>query len=287
MKPFVITTDSTSDLPKEYLEHHGIRLLSLSYTIDGETYDSSHELPVKEFYSKMRAGSMPTTAQIVPEQAKELFKELAEQGYDVLHIAFSSALSGSCQSTCIAAREIMEEIPGSRVEVVDSLCASLGEGLLVCKAVKKKEAGEDLDQILYWLEENKGNLCHNFTVDDLFHLYRGGRVSRAAAVIGSVINIKPVLHVDEEGRLIPIGKVRGRKKSLKALADRMAEQAKGFENDCFFISHGDCEEDAQYVADLVKERFGIQDCLINHVGPTIGAHSGPGTVALFFMGNPR
>ena len=234
---------------------------------------------------------MPTTSQANPEQAKEAFTACLEQGQDVLYIAFSSGLSGTCGSGMIAADEIRESglYPDRRIVVIDSLSASLGEGLLVHKAVLLKEAGKSLDEVADWVEKNKLHLCHNFTVDDLFHLHRGGRVSKATAILGTMINIKPVLHVDDEGHLIAIGKVRGRKKSLSALVDRMADQIKGYEdqNDVVFISHGDCLEDAEYVKKLVQERFGIEKFIINHVGPTIGAHSGPGTVALFFMGNPR
>ena len=239
----------------------------------------------------MRAGSMPTTAQVNPEQAKEAFKKCLEQGKDVLYIAFSSGLSGTYGSAVIAARELEEdkEYPGRKVIVLDSLSASLGEGLLVHKAVMLKEAGKSMEETADWVEKNKLHLCHNFTVDDLFHLHRGGRVSKATAILGTMINIKPVLHVDDEGHLIAIGKVRGRKKSLSALVDRMAEQIRGYEeqNDVVFISHGDCGEDAEYVKKLVQERFGVESFIINHVGPTIGAHSGPGTLALFFVGNPR
>ena len=171
--------------------------------------------------------------------------------------------------------------------MIDTLSASLGEGLLVHKAVQMKEAGKSMEEVAAWVEEHKLHLCHNFTVDDLFHLHRGGRVSKATAILGTMINIKPLLHVDDEGHLIAIGKVRGRKKSLSALVDRMGEQMKGFENTEVFISHGDCLEDAKYVEKLVRERFGIEQFVIHEVGPTIGAHSGPGTMALFFMGNPR
>lgn len=232
---------------------------------------------------------MPTTSQAAPSQAKEVFLSCLEKGKDVLYLAFSSGLSGTCASAQVAAREIQEEnlYPDRRIIVVDTLSASLGEGLLVHKAVGMKEAGKSMEETAAWLEENKLHLCHNFTVDDLFHLHRGGRVSRATAILGTMINIKPILHVDDEGHLIAIGKVRGRKKSLAALVDRMGEQIQGFENSEVFISHGDCREDAEYVKRLVQGRFGIESFLINHVGPTIGAHSGPGTMALFFMGNPR
>ena len=291
MNPYVIMTDTTADLPESYIQEHQLAILSLSYTIEGTTYDRENPLDVREFYAKMRAGSMPTTSQVNPEQAKEAFKACLDQGNDVLYIAFSSGLSGTCGSGMVAAEEIREsgEYPDRKLIVIDSLSASLGEGLLVHKAVQLKEAGKSMEEVADWVEKNKLHLCHNFTVDDLFHLHRGGRVSKATAVLGTMINIKPVLHVDDEGHLIAIGKVRGRKKSLAALVDRMADQIKGYEdeNSEVFISHGDCQEDAEYVQKLVQERFGVDKFIINHVGPTIGAHSGPGTVALFFMGNPR
>ena len=289
MNTYVIMTDINADLPEEYIREHGLEVLSLSYMIDGETYDRNHPLEVGEFYKRMRNGSMPTTSQVNPDQAKKAFTACLKQGKDVLYIAFSSALSGTYNSGRIAAEEIKEEglFPDRKLVVLDSLSASLGQGLLVHKAVQLKEAGKSLEETVSWVEENKLNLCHIFTVDDLFHLHRGGRVSKATAVLGTMINIKPILHVDEEGRLTPIGKVRGRRKSLSALADRMGEQIKGFENPEVFISHGDCLEDAEYVEKLVRERFGVENFVINHVGPTIGAHSGPGPMALFFMGNQR
>lgn len=289
MNTYVIMTDNMADLPESYIKEHELEVLSLSYILDGETYDRNHPLEVGEFYNRMRGGSMPTTSQVNPEQAKEAFTSCLEQGKDVLYIAFSSGLSGTYNSGKIAAEEIEEEgrFPDRKLVVLDSLSASLGEGLLVHKAVQLKEAGKSLEEVASWVEEHKLNLCHNFTVDDLFHLHRGGRVSKATAILGTMINIKPILHVDNEGHLIAIGKVRGRKKSLSALADRMGEQIKGFENPEVFISHGDCLEDAEYVEKLVRERFDVENFLINHVGPTIGAHSGPGTIALFFMGSPR
>lgn len=289
MNPYIIMTDNTADLPESYIQEHGLEVLTLSYTLEGQTYDRENPLDTAEFYAKMRSGSMPTTAQANPAQAKRVFCEALDKGYDVLYLAFSSGLSGTYGSGKIAAEEIEEDgtYPNQKVVVIDTLCASLGEGLLVHKAVQLKDAGKSLDEVAAWVEANKLHLCHNFTVDDLFHLHRGGRVSKATAIVGTIVNIKPILHVDDEGHLIAIGKVRGRKKSLSALVDRMAEQMKGYDNDVVFISHGDCIEDAEYVAKLVRERFGIQDILINYVGPTIGSHSGPGTMALFFMGNPR
>ena len=289
MREYIIFTENTADLPMDYCREHQIHQISLSYLLEGQTYDQSNELPPEEFYNKMRAGSMPTTSQVNPENAKEAFLEMVKQGYDILHIAFSTGLSGSCNSARMATQEIMEEHPEARVIVVDSLCASMGEGLLVHKVVQKKASGASLEECAAYAEEMKLKICHNFTVDDLFHLHRGGRVSKATAIVGTLAGIKPVLHVDDAGHLVAVDKIRGRKKSLNALVDRMAKQIQGYEaeNDMIAITHGDCEKDAYYVAELIKERFGIENCLINYVGSTIGAHSGPGTIALFFVGSPR
>lgn len=287
MREYVITTDSTVDLSKDYFEAHNIEVLSLTYTLDGSVYEDLDGLPSSEFYARVREGAMPTTSQITPEQGAALFRRLAAQGKDILCIAFSSGLSGTYNSMRIAAGNVKEEYPDVRIEVVDSLCASSGEGLLLYYAVKLKEEGRSMEEVLDWIRGNILHICHNFTVDDLFHLHRGGRVSKATAIVGTMINIKPILHVDDEGHLINIGKVRGRKKSLLALVDRMEEQMKGFENDIVFISHGDCIEDAEFVKRQVENRFGIHNFVINPVGPVIGSHSGPGTLALFFLGNPR
>jgi DegV family protein with EDD domain len=239
----------------------------------------------------MRGGSMPTTSQINPEEAKEAFQKILNTGVDILHISFSSGLSGSFNSIRIAAEELMEENAEHKIVVIDSLCASLGEGLLIHKAVLLKKQGKTIEEIAEWVENNKLHVCHIFTPDDLFHLYRGGRVSKAAAVIGTMVNVKPILHVDKEGHLIPINKVRGRKKSLITLVDKMEEQIGSYlsenKEDGIFIGHGDAIEEAEYVADLIKERFGIQTFLINYIGPVIGAHTGPGIIALFFMGESR
>lgn len=289
MEQFIITTDSTCDLPASYLQAHNIPVMPLYYRLDDVTYGAETKLEDHEFYEKMRAGKMPTTMAVNPEFARSVFEPILKEGNNILHLAFSSGLSSSYNAAAIAAQELSELYPNQTIKVIDSLCASLGEGLFVYKAVEKQESGMSLEAVAAWLEEYKQNFCHIFTVDDLFHLHRGGRVSRATAILGSLASIKPVLHVDHEGHLIAIGKVRGRKKSLAALVDRMEELSKGFEteNQTIFISHGDCLEDAQYVETLIRERFGIEHFVINMVSPTIGAHSGPGTVALFFMGQHR
>lgn len=289
MSDFKIITNTTADLPLDYVEENNLGLMVFNYTIKGETYSKGHELDWKEFYAMMRDGNMPTTSQVNPMEYREYFDEYLKESKELLYIGFSSGLSGSYGSACIAADIEMEEHLDCRIRIIDSRCASMGEGLLVHKAVQLQKEGKTLDEVADWLEENIPHLVHIFTVDDLNHLYRGGRVSRTAAVIGTVVGIKPVLHVDDDGHLIPVGKVRGRKKSLNALVDYMEEKIGKYreENDIIFISHGDALEDAEFVRDRIKERFGIESFMINHIGPTIGAHSGPGTIALFFMGESR
>ncbi len=289
MNKYIITTDTTSDLPEDYLHQHNIGVLPLYYNMNGTVYGEGNVLEPKTFYDIMRGGAMPTTMAVNPDLARKVFTSFLDEGYDILHIAFSSALSGSCSVAATVARELQDERPASKIIVVDSLCASLGEGLLLHKAAMLKEAGKSIEETVEWLENNKLNLCHLFTVDDLHHLHRGGRVSKATAIIGTLINVKPVLHVDNEGRLIPLNNVRGRKKALLSLVETMGDKIKDYsgKNDIIFISHGDCIEDAQFVADQIKDRYHIDNFLINYVSPTIGAHSGPGTVALFFMGTER
>ncbi|PWL71586.1 MAG: fatty acid-binding protein DegV [Clostridiales bacterium] len=286
---YVITTDTTCDMPQAFLEENELTVMSMAYTVDGKTYTGLEGdfLPPKEFYDRLRGGSMPQTAQVNPDQAEKVFERFLKSGVSVLHIAFSSALSGSYQSTVIAAEELNAKYGDAKVITIDSKCASMGEGLFVYYAVQLKKQGKSLEEAAEWLEAHKLNICHNFTVDDLFHLHRGGRVSKTAAVFGSMLGVKPVLHVDDEGRLIPIQKIRGRKQSLTALVDNMETCMGGMKNDVVFISHGDCLEDAQFVADEVKKRFGIQNIWIDYIGPVIGTHSGAGTVALFFLGKHR
>lgn len=289
MNPFVITTDTAADLPESYIKESRIEVLPLYYNLGGTIYGGESDLSPEDFYKRMRNGQMPTTMAVNPEHAKEVFRKHLEAGEDILHIALSSALSGSCNNAVLAANELLEEFPNRRLIVVDSFSVSLGEGLLVYKANKLKEQGRSIIEVAAWLEENKFQVCHLFTVDDLFHLQRGGRISKAAAILGTMINVKPVLHVDKDGKLAPLHNVRGRKKALTALVDHMQEQMAGFEeqNDLVFISHGDCIDDAKYVADLVNTRLGIASSMIHFVSPTIGSHSGPGTVALFFLGHTR
>ena len=293
MADFKIVTDSTADLPADYLERNHIACMNMSYILDGETYsgDTGRELPWKDFYRMMREeGKMPSTSQINPEEIRKHFEEYIKEGNtEILYLAFSSGLSGTCNSGRIAAEDVMEDHPEVKIIVVDSLCASLGEGLFVHRALEMKKAGKSMQETADWLNSHVQNFVHVFTVDDLNHLYRGGRVSKSTAVIGTLAGIKPILHVDKEGHLVPIDKVRGRKKSLLKLVDYMADHMGSMteENNVVFISHGDALEDAGFVAQQIKERFGIKEFMCNHIGPTVGAHSGPGTIALFFMGEER
>ena len=287
---YKIITDSTIDMDHKMIEELGLTVVPLRFTIDGKTYKDKADLsdmPTETFYAKLREGKMSTTSQINADEFTRVFEPVLQGGEDVLYIAFSSGLSGTCQSAFIARDELKEKYPERKIYVFDSLCASLGEGLLVYHAAMLKRAGTDIDSLYKWLGENVLKLCHWFTVDDLNHLKRGGRVSGAAAFFGTMLNIKPVLHVDDAGHLIPMEKVRGRKASLDALVAHMEKDAVDPASQTVFISHGDCRADAEYVADLVREKFGTQDIRIHSIGPVIGSHSGPGTVALFYLGRTR
>lgn len=289
MRDYVISSDTTCDLPDDFCKTHDIDIHPLFYRFgeDNVLYGGDKQLDPKDFYARMRAGEMPTTVATNPEDSKTYFKKRLEEGKDILHISFSSALSSSYQNTALAASELMEEYPDSKIIVIDSLCASLGEGLLVYLATQQKDAGKTIDEVSEYVNTTLPHLSHQFTVDDLNHLYRGGRVSKATAIVGTIINIKPLLHVNDIGQLIAVGKVRGRKKSLIALVDKMVASIGTQKNGIFMISHGDSIDDANFVADLVKEKTGINECLINYICPTIGSHSGPGTIALFFLADYR
>lgn len=293
MSDFKIITDTTADLPMEYIKENDIGLTYLNCIIDDKTYgkDNIEELDLSRFYAMMREGKTPITSQVNPEEGKELLEEYCKTDKEILCLSFSSGLSGTYNSMRIAANEIMEEHPECRVKVIDSLCASLGEGLFIYKAVEMRKMGKSMAETAQWLEEHKLNFVHVFTVDDLFHLYRGGRVSKTSAVIGTVAGIKPILHVDDEGHLIPVSKVRGRKKSLLGLVDYMEEKQGSYAQEnkegMIFISHSDALEEAEFVRDEIKRRFGADKFCINMIGPVIGAHTGTGTVALFFMGEER
>ncbi|MEG1448262.1 MAG: DegV family protein [Oscillospiraceae bacterium] len=285
---YIITSDNNCDLPRDFLSENGVELCYLSFTMDNETYDGVEKiLDDHVFYDKMRGGQMPTTAQVNPSQLVEMFKKHLDEGKDILHIAFSSNLSGTYNNAIIAKEELEKDYQQRKIIVIDSLAASLGQGMLIFSAVNLKKQGKTIDEVANWVEENKLHACHFFTVSDLNHLYRGGRVSKTAAFLGTLIHIKPILYVDNEGRLIPSIKVKGRKKSIETLVQKMKQNIGDYENDTIFISHGDCAEDIEYLKQLINKEFGEKNFVINFVSPTIGAHSGPDTIALFFYGNSR
>lgn len=287
MKPFVISTENTADLPEDFIKENGIYIQPLYYKLGDVVYGDENNLDPKDFYDRMRNGEMPTTMASNPAFVMDQFTKLVEQGYDVLHLGFSSGLSSSYSTVVMCANQVMDEHPGSKIMVIDTYAASMGQGLLVYYANEMKKQGKSISEIAQWVEVNRDHCCHQFTVDDLFHLHRGGRVSKATAVVGTIANIKPLMHVDYEGHLIATGKTRGRKRSIIKLVDAMEETQGNYKNDVVFISHGDCPEDAKFLADLVEQRFGKKKIYINYICPTIGSHSGPGTLALFYMGETK
>ena len=290
MSEYVLITDSSADLSQEMVQELGVTVLPLSFTIQGKiyrNYPDNREMDLPLFYDMLRAGELATTSAVNVAEYTQAVEPILQEGKDVLILAFSSGLSSTYQASVLAAGELREKYPDRKIYTVDTLCASLGQGLLVYLAAQEQRKGKSIEEVRDWAEETKLHLCHQFTVDDLHFLKRGGRISATTAVVGSMLQIKPVLHVDNEGHLINIGKARGRKASLKALVDKMEKTVTEEGRKTVFISHGDCRKDAVTVADMVRERFGTQDIRINFVGPVIGAHSGPGTLALFYLGTER
>ena len=290
MENYLIFTDSTGDLTPALVEQTGLNVLPMTFTLDGanyRNYPDGHEMSAKAFYHLLRAGKTSTTAQINAHEFMDWADPILQAGEDILYLAFSSGLSGTCQSAYMAKEELSARYPDRKIYVVDSLAASMGEGLLAYYASKMQLEGKTIDEVYQWLQDNKLHLCHWFTVDDLNHLKRGGRVSSAAALFGTMLGIKPVLHVDDAGHLIPVAKIRGRRQSLDSLVAHMEETVTNPEEQVIFISHGDCEKDAQYVADQIRARWNVKEIVLNEIGPVIGTHSGPGTVALFFLGSKR
>lgn len=290
MTNFILMTDSACDLPDSLAKGLGLTVLPLSITIEEKSYANyldERELPVKAFYSMLREGKIGSTSAVNTATFIQAMEPFLQDGQDVLYLGFSSALSSTFNSAATAAAELRERYPERKIYALDTLCASLGQGLLVYLAAQKKLSGASIEEVVAYVEENRPHLCHWFTVDDLNHLHRGGRVSATSAVVGTVLNIKPVLHVDDEGRLINVSKVRGRKKSISALFAEMQATAINPDEQMIFISHGDCQEDADSLAEMIKAKYNVKDVIINHVGPVIGAHSGPGTLALFFLGEHR
>lgn len=287
MNKYVIVTDSSSDLTRDIINDPEVIYLQLDVLMDGEPSRANCDVDIKDFYAKLRSKKNATTSAVNIDKFIETFDKYLSEGYDVLYLGFSSGLSGTFNAGFVAAKELAEKYPERKVFAVDTLAASLGEGLLVYHAVNMKNGGADIESVRDYVEENKLKLCHWFTVDDLFFLKRGGRINAATAIVGSMLSIKPVLHVDNKGRLISVSKARGRKAALDALFDKMKETSIKPEKQVVFISHGDCVEDAQYLADRIKTELGSPEVRIGYVGPVIGAHSGPGTIALFYLGCER
>lgn len=287
---FEIITDSAANLPEEIIEQNKLHILSLSFFADEKeyySYEKGKTTDLKQFYDMMRNKKEIRTSLVNMEVATKLCEGVLKEEKDLLYIGFSSGLSGTFQSVSLALEDLKEKYPDRKIFAVDTLAAALGEGLLVHYAIEKRKEGQSIEEVYQWLLENRLHLCHWFTVDDLFFLKRGGRVSATSAIVGTALNIKPVLHVDEEGHLILMEKARGRKKSFAALLKRMEDTIIDPQEQSIYISHGDCFEEAAYVGELIKEKFSVRDVMIHTLDPVIGAHAGPGTIAIFFLGSKR
>ena len=290
MSDFVIMTDSSCDLPASLAEEMELTVLPLTYYIEDKVYTNyldEREIAFSEIYAKLRTKCPAKTSAVNMNDFMAPMESLLSAGKDVLYIGFSSGLSGTYNAGAAAAKELAERYPERKIYTVDSLCASLGQGLLIYHAWQEKQKGKTIEEVRDFTENTKLHLCHWFTIDDLMFLKRGGRISGTTAVVGSMLNIKPVMHVDNEGHLIKVDTARGRKASIKALAEKAAQLGVDLDQQTIFISHGDCVEEANYLADIMRTRFNVRKVLVNYVGPVIGAHSGPGTIALFFLGRER
>ena len=288
MRKYVIFTDSCADLTAQTYRELGVRTIQLEVLMEGEAPCKNDRIDIKEIYAKLRAKQGATTSAINLDRFLEEFGAVLEaEDVDILYLAFSSGLSSTYGASRLAMEELAEKYPDRKLYTVDTLCASMGQGLLVYLAAKLQQSGADIDTVKYFVENNKLNLCHWFTVDDLFFLKRGGRVSAASAVVGSLLQIKPVLHVDNDGKLINVVKARGRRGAIETMVQKMKETVYADRCKTVFISHGDCIDDAKYLADRIKAEIGLNDIQINFIGPVIGSHAGPGTLALFFLGSER
>lgn len=282
-----IITDSCCDLPTELLTKMNITVVPLTLLFRGKTREDAHDKTLPALYAALRKGEAASTSAVNPSRWEKAMEPILAQGEDLLVLAFSSGLSTTYQSANIAAEELRRQYPQRKISVVDTLSASLGQGLLVWYACKKQAEGLPLEEVTAWCEENKLHLCHWFTVDDLMYLKRGGRIGAGTALLGTMLGIKPVLHMDDVGHLVNVSKARGRKAAIEALVQKLTELGNGFDNSTVFISHGDCPEDAAYLAQRLREQCGVKRVTIGYVGAVIGSHSGPGTLALFFLGKHR
>lgn len=284
---FQIITDSCCDFPTPMYGQLGLTFVPLTVEFRGNTFDDKNDDTLKDMYQGLRAGEVAKTSAVNPSRWSQAMEKALAAGKDVLVLAFSSGLSTTYQSAVIAAEELKDAYPDRKIQVIDTLCASMGQGLLVWYACKKRDDGLSLDEVAQWVLDNRLHLCHWFTVDDLMYLKRGGRISAATALVGTMLQIKPLLHVDDEGHLINMTKTRGRKAAIDAMVKKAQELGAGYDNSTMFISHGDCLSDAEYLSRQLKEKCGVKDVVISYVGAVIGSHSGPGTLALFFLGSHR
>ena len=284
---FQIITDSCCDFPTPMYGQLGLTFVPLTVEFRGNTFDDKNDDTLKDMYQGLRAGEVAKTSAVNPSRWSQAMEKALAAGKDVLVLAFSSGLSTTYQSAVIAAEELKDAYPDRKIQVIDTLCASMGQGLLVWYACKKRDEGLSLDEVAQWVLGNRLHLCHWFTVDDLMYLKRGGRISAATALVGTMLQIKPLLHVDDEGHLINMTKTRGRKAAIDAMVKKAQELGAGYDNSTMFISHGDCLSDAEYLSRQLKEKCGVKDVVISYVGAVIGSHSGPGTLALFFLGSHR
>lgn len=286
MNDYVIMTDSTIDLNADLAESLELSVIRMTVCVDDKTF-SDNELTPKEFYNKLRNKSVSSTSQINPSVFVEYFTDIVKTGKDILYICFSSGLSGMYNSAVLAAEQVRKDYPGRKILVIDSLSASIGEGLLVYHAAMKKLAGAGMEEVAEWVEENKLKVCHWFMVDDLNHLCRGGRLSQSAAFFGSMMNIKPILSVDNEGKLKVVSKVRGKSKATDYILKQIESCAQDVENQTILVGHADCEENAKVLADMILDKFKPKDIIISNLGAVIGSHVGPGMFAATFLGNKR
>lgn len=290
MRDYIIITDSSADLPVSIINDLGIIVVPLSFGFENENYlnlPDHSQLDIKEFYERIQKGERSTTTLVNAKTFEEYFEPNLKEGMDILYLGFSSALSGTYGSSLMAREELLERYPESIIECIDTKSASLGQGMLVYYAAKMKQEGLSLDEVKQWVIDNELKLCHWFTVDDLNHLKRGGRINAMTATIGTALGVKPILHVDNEGQLVPDSNVRGRKKSINALFEHMEATCTSPEENTVFISHAKCMEDAEYLAKLIKEKLNVKEIIINYIGPVIGSHTGQGALALFFFGTER
>jgi len=290
MRDYVIITDSTIDLPAALADELELQVLPLGFTVGDNAYSNyldQRELPIVEFYRRVADGESVSTSQVSNMDYIDSFRKVLEQGKDIIYLGLSSGISATYSGSLVARDQLLIQYPEAKIYCVDTQCASMGQGLLAWQVVRRKQEGHGIDELYQWAEENKRRVCHWFTVEDLMHLYHHGRCSGAAAFAGSLLHIKPVLHVDDEGKLIPMEKVRSSKKAQAALVDKMAATVQNPQEQVICISHGDNLEGAQYVEKLIRERWAVRDVVIHFIGPVIGAHTAKGAIALFFLGEPR